>query len=59
MIEIHVDSLEDGFMNIRVDGHADSDICRAVSAILQTNVRVLQEIAIQFPEQVKVTVKEE
>lgn len=56
MIKVNVKTNEDGFMNINVEGHAESSICASVSTLLQSNVRFLQELSRQFPDQIKVEV---
>lgn len=56
MINVNVQTNPDGFMTIQVEGHAESNICAAVSTLLQSNVRFLQELALQFPEHVQVKV---
>ena len=57
---IHVDvvSNKDGNMTISVDGHSTSDICSSVSTLLQSQVRFMQDLAEQFPDQIKVRVIE-
>lgn len=56
MINVNVQTNPDGFMTIQVEGHAESNICAAVSTLLQSNVRFLQELALQFPEHIQVKV---
>lgn len=56
MINVEVETNPDGFMTIKVDGHADSTICAAVSTLLQSNVRFLQELSMQFPEEIQIKV---
>lgn len=43
-------------MNIEVDGHADPQLCASVSTLLQSNVRFLQELSRQYPDQITVEV---
>jgi uncharacterized protein YsxB (DUF464 family) len=56
--------MEDGEMNISAKGHANyaehgkDIVCSAVSAIMQTTIMGLQAIADQYPEHVKVSVKQ-
>lgn len=58
MIRVEVQTNDDGFMNIQVEGHSKTDICAAVSTLLQSNVRFLQELAKQFPEEVQVRIED-
>lgn len=55
MIDIKVVSNEDGFIQIQVSGHTDTDICAAVSSAMQANVYHLQHLALQFPDKIKFT----
>lgn len=57
MITVNVKTNEDGFMNIQVNGHADSRICASVSTLLQSNVRFMQELSMQYPNEIKVEVE--
>jgi uncharacterized protein YsxB (DUF464 family) len=55
---------EKGHMKIEAKGHAlynegNDIVCAAVSAIIQTAVLGLAEIARQYPENVKISKKEE
>lgn len=57
-INVEVQTNKDGFMNIQVEGHAQSDICSSVSTLLQSQVRYLQELSQQFPDQITIRVEE-
>lgn len=57
MIRIEVETNADGFMKIKAEGHTSTDICAAVSTSLQSNVLFLQSLAMQFPDQIQITVK--
>ncbi|MBG9549761.1 ribosomal-processing cysteine protease Prp [Cytobacillus firmus] len=59
MIEIQVTSGEDGYMKIEAKGHGQSVVCASVSTLLQSSVRFLQDLSAQYPEDVRVTIKEE
>lgn len=58
MIEIQVTSGEDGYMKIEAKGHGQSAVCASVSTLLQSSVRFLQELSTQYPEDIKISVKE-
>lgn len=62
MIRIRA-QLGDGHTVITVDGHedhqADGRVCAAVSAITQTALLGLQEIARQHPDLVSITIEEQ
>lgn len=58
MIKVEVTTNDDGFMNIKVDGHADSRICASVSTLLQSNVRFMQELSKQYPDEIQISIKE-
>ncbi|OHX39225.1 ribosomal-processing cysteine protease Prp [Cytobacillus oceanisediminis] len=58
MIDIQVTSGEDGHMKIEAKGHAQSAVCASVSTLLQSSVRFLQELSAQYPEDIKISVKE-
>ena len=58
MIQVEVTSHDDGFMNINVKGHAKSNICASVSTLLQSNIRFMQELEIQYPDQIQVKEKD-
>ena len=51
--------LGDGATEIRVEGHADSTVCAAVSAITQTCLLGLHAVAAQNPDDVSITITEE
>lgn len=53
MIKITAIHHEDGYMKVEANGHTDPIICSAVSAIIQTAVLGLNEIAKQYPDKVK------
>lgn len=57
MIKVDVETNADGFMSITVKGHAESTVCASVSTLLQSKVRFLQELSMQFPDQIRVNVK--
>lgn len=57
MIKVDVKTNPDGFMNIDVKGHAKSEICASVSTLLQSNVRFLEELQMQFPDELQVSVE--
>lgn len=61
MIRVVAD-LADGQFALRVDGHEEhaegGRVCAAVSAITQTALLGLQEIARQYPDLVSITIKE-
>lgn len=56
MISIKVQTNEDGFMTIHAEGHAKSEICASVSTILQSNVRFLQELSTQYPNELQIKI---
>ena len=58
MIKVNVEVNDDGFMKIEANGHTDSVICSAVSTLLGSQVRYLQELAMMFPDKLQVEVKE-
>lgn len=50
----------DGYIELKASGHAgDKTICAAISAILQTAILGLQEIARQYPMEVEITIQDE
>lgn len=59
MTNIEVTVGKDGYMKIEAVGHTKSVVCASVSTLLQSSVRFLQELSDQYPEDLKVTVKEE
>ena len=56
MIQVDVLTGEDGFLNVQVSGHADPIVCASVSTLVQSQVRYLQELALQYPKEIKVTI---
>lgn len=58
MTKIEVTSNEDGYLKIEAKGHTQSIVCSAVSTALQSNIRFLQELAEQYPNELQVIVKE-
>ncbi|WP_241743754.1 ribosomal-processing cysteine protease Prp [Cytobacillus firmus] len=46
-------------MKIEAKGHGQSVVCASVSTLLQSSVRFLQDLSAQYPEDVRVTIKEE
>lgn len=56
MIDVKVKTNPDGFMEIKVEGHARSNVCASVSTLLQSQVRFLQELAQHYPQDLKVEV---
>lgn len=56
MIYVHVETNKDGFMTVEVNGHADSRICASVSTLMQSQVRFMQELSKQYPEDIQVTI---
>ena len=61
MIHVHAD-LADGLFRLRVDGHEEhveeGRVCAAVSAITQTALLGLQQIALQHPDLVSIEITE-
>ena len=58
MTEIKVTTNSDGYLKIEASGHTQSIVCSAVSTALQSNIRFLQELAQQYPDELKVTINE-
>lgn len=62
MIHIEADVSRSGHLRLEVEGHADGAengrVCAAVSAITQTAVLGLEEVARQHPSHVTITIKE-
>lgn len=56
MIKVEVQTNEDGFMTIKAEGHADPRLCASVSTLLQSNVRFMQELALQYPQEIQVKI---
>lgn len=56
MIQVNVTTNPDGFMQINVEGHAQTDICAVISTLLQSKVRFMQELSRDFPDQIQVKV---
>lgn len=57
MTTIEVTTDTDGYLKIEAKGHTDSVVCAAVSTALQSNIRFLQELAEQYPNELKVVIK--
>lgn len=51
--------LVDGVTEIRVDGHTESRVCAAITAITQTCLLGLQAYAAQHPDLVSMSITEE
>lgn len=45
-------------MKIEAEGHTDSKVCAAVSTLLQSSVRFLQDLEEQFPHELSVQIIE-
>lgn len=58
MTNVTVTIGEDGYMKIEAEGHTQSVVCASVSTLLQSSVRFLQELAKQYPDNLKVIIKE-
>ncbi|MGM0903070.1 MAG: ribosomal-processing cysteine protease Prp [Bacillota bacterium] len=58
MTEIAVTVGEDGYMKIEAKGHTESVVCASVSTLLQSSVRFLQELSIQYPDALQVKILE-
>lgn len=56
MINVTVNTNPDGFMTVTVEGHASTDICAVVSTLMQSKVRFMQELAIQYPDEIQVKI---
>jgi len=56
---ITVTTNPDGYMKIEAEGHTDSKVCAAVSTLLQSSVRFLQDLEEQFPNDLSVHIKDE
>lgn len=56
MIHVKVTTNDDGFLTLEAKGHGKSTLCASVSTLLQSQVRYLQELAQQFPDDVQVRV---
>lgn len=57
MIKVTVESKDDGYMKIEVEGHARPAVCASVSTLLQSQIRYLQELQKQFPYDLEVVEK--
>jgi uncharacterized protein YsxB (DUF464 family) len=55
--EIEVTYDGDGYVKIEAKGHTQSVVCASVSTLLQSSVRFMQELAEQYPGDLKVNVK--
>lgn len=58
MTEIIVKTNPDGYLTIEAKGHTKSVVCAAVSTLLQSSIRYLQELEEQFPNDLKVKIIE-
>lgn len=58
-INVTVIQTPSGYMKIEVEGHAETDICAAVSTAVQSNALFLQELARQYPEHINFKIKNE
>lgn len=56
--EITVTTNPDGYMSIEAKGHTKSTVCAAVSTLLQSSVRYLQDLEEQFPQDLSVKIIE-
>lgn len=59
MTEVTVRTNDDGYISIEAKGHTQSVVCASVSTLMQSSVRFLQELSEQFPNDLKVTIKED
>ncbi|MDA6082817.1 ribosomal-processing cysteine protease Prp [Escherichia coli] len=59
MTKIEVVVGEEGYMSIKAEGHTERVVCASVSTLLQSSVRYLQELSLQYPEALQVIIKEE
>ncbi|WP_191556606.1 ribosomal-processing cysteine protease Prp [Metabacillus idriensis] len=59
MTKVEVTVGKDGHMIIEATGHTQSVVCASVSTLLQSSVRFLQELSYQYPNDLKITIKEE
>ena len=50
---------KDGEMSIHSKGHTQSVVCASVSTLLQSTVRYMQELSMQFPEHLQVEIEYE
>lgn len=57
MTEIEVTFDDNGYMKIEAKGHTQSVVCASVSTLLQSSVRFLQELSMQYPNELRVSVK--
>ncbi|RUL56471.1 ribosomal-processing cysteine protease Prp [Lysinibacillus antri] len=58
MTEITVTTNPDGYLKIEAKGHTQSTVCAAVSTLLQSSVRYLQDLEEQFPHDLSVKIIE-
>lgn len=56
--EITVTTNPDGYLKIEAQGHTKSTICAAISTLLQSSVRYLQDLEDQFPNDLSVKIIE-
>lgn len=58
MTNIKVITSDDGYMKIEADEHSKNPIvCASISTLLQSHVRFLQELSVQYPNDIKVEVE--
>jgi|GEM_PF-2623603 len=58
MTKIEVTTHPDGYLKIEAKGHTNSVVCSAVSTALQSNIRFLQELSMQYPDELQIQIKE-
>lgn len=58
MTKITVTVGNDGYMKIETVGHTESIVCASVSTLLQSSVRFLQELSMQYPEALQVIIRD-
>ena len=58
MTKITVTMGDDGYMKIEASGHTESIVCASVSTLLQSSVRFLQELSMQYPEALQVIIRD-
>lgn len=58
MIRIEVQTKDDGLLDITANGHADPKVCSAVSALLQSSIRYMQDLQEQYPDDIRVNLRE-
>ena len=58
MIKVNVATNSDGYLDIRIKGHAKPEVCNIVSALAQSSVNYMAELANQFPDELSVQIEE-